>query len=165
MNAYFFFRFFRGGLVSQDGAYFGPLKNSEEYVAKSLPALVTNLKEDHPGVRDYTIAVLRERLAATQTSLTHASDNFYKNLWENGEFLQFSTAVLRSSTTVLRTGYMGEILAICLLPFFCCLSIGWSAEMLGTDRTAVFFFNVFLHDSACWSLPLFRVVAGYCCSP
>jgi len=45
---------------------------------------VTNIPENHAGVRDYTIAVLRERLASTQTALDHASDKFYKNLWANG---------------------------------------------------------------------------------
>lgn len=52
---------------------------------------MTNIPENHAGVRDYTIAVLRERLAATQTALDHASDNFYKNLWANGEDQAAST--------------------------------------------------------------------------
>lgn len=42
------------------------------------------MREFHPDVRDYTIAVLRERLGATQTALDHAADRFYENLWANG---------------------------------------------------------------------------------
>ena len=51
----------------------------------SLPALVTNVKESHSVVRDYAISILMERLSVTQTSLTHASDQFYTNLRENGK--------------------------------------------------------------------------------
>lgn len=72
--------------TKQDGPYFGPLKCNEEYVGKSRPALVANIKEFHADVRDYTIDVLRERLAATQTALDHSADRFYKNLRANGEF-------------------------------------------------------------------------------
>eukprot|EP00752_Nemacystus_decipiens_P008261 g7387.t1 len=71
-------------LDRQYGPYFGPLKCNEEYIGQSRPALVTNIKEFHPDVRDYTIAVLRERLAATQTALDHSAEGFYKNLWANG---------------------------------------------------------------------------------
>ena len=42
------------------------------------------MREFHPDVRDYTIAVLRERLGATQTALDHAADRFYENLKANG---------------------------------------------------------------------------------
>lgn len=58
---------------------------TEAYVDDSLPALVTNVKESHSVVRDYTIAVLMERLSVTQTALTHASAKFYANLREHGE--------------------------------------------------------------------------------
>lgn len=70
---------------SQDGLYFGPFKCNDEYLGKSRPALFTNLKEDHPEIRDFSIAAIRERLSSTQPCLAHASDNFYKNLWVNGE--------------------------------------------------------------------------------
>lgn len=77
----------------QDGPYFGPLKCNEEYIGKSRPALVANIKEFHPEVRDYTITVLRERLAATPTALDHAAEKFYKNLWANGASVFVAFAV------------------------------------------------------------------------
>lgn len=73
----------------QLGARFGPMKCTDTYVGKSLPALVTNLKEAHPDVRAYTLSVLRERLGSVQSAWQHSSDNFYKNLWANGQFLSF----------------------------------------------------------------------------
>ncbi|CAM9440562.1 unnamed protein product [Ectocarpus sp. 8 AP-2014] len=68
----------------EEGQRFGPLKCKEEYLGKGLPALVTNAMEKHEGARDYIVAVLRERLAATDTALEHATANFYKDLWANG---------------------------------------------------------------------------------
>lgn len=47
--------------------------------------MVTNLNEFHPETRDYMVAAFRDRLGATESALAHASDNFYKNLRQNGE--------------------------------------------------------------------------------
>lgn len=54
-------------------------------MGNNIPALVSNIGESHQAVRDYMLATLRERLGATQPSLTHACDTFYKDLKENGE--------------------------------------------------------------------------------
>lgn len=70
--------------VFQDGAYFGPLKCSKDYIGESLPALVTNIKESHPELRAFMIDVLRERAGGAQKALSHASDNFYKDLKAQG---------------------------------------------------------------------------------
>lgn len=54
-------------------------------MGNNIPALVSNIGESHHAVRDYTLDMLRERVGATQPSLTHACDEFYKDLKENGE--------------------------------------------------------------------------------
>lgn len=69
----------------QFGPMFGPMRCTPTYVGNSLPALVTNLAEAHPDVRAYTLSVLKERLGSVQSAWQHSSDNFYKNLWCNGE--------------------------------------------------------------------------------
>lgn len=69
----------------QESSYFGPLKVSKDYVGESVPALLTNIKENHPEVRAYMIDALRERAGGAQKAFTHASENFYADLKENGE--------------------------------------------------------------------------------
>ena len=69
----------------QDGAYFGAIKCSREYLGNSLPALVTNLKEAHPAVREYMLTIVRERLESAPTALSHAADTFYDDKRLNGE--------------------------------------------------------------------------------
>ena len=61
------------------------MKCSKDYLGDSLPPLITNMKESHSEVRAYMIDVMRERVGGTQKALTHASDNFYEHLKNNGE--------------------------------------------------------------------------------
>ncbi|CAN0173648.1 unnamed protein product [Ascophyllum nodosum] len=71
-------------LDRQDGAYFGAVRCSREYLGNSLPALVTNLKEAHPVVREYMFTIVRERLDSAPTALSHAADAFYNDKRLNG---------------------------------------------------------------------------------
>ena len=61
------------------------MKCSKDYLGDSLPPLITNMKESHSDVRAYMIEILRERVGGAQKAHSHASDNFYKHLKENGE--------------------------------------------------------------------------------
>ncbi|CAN0296296.1 unnamed protein product [Ascophyllum nodosum] len=71
-------------LDRQDGAYFGAMRCSREYLGDSLPALVTNLKESHPAVREYMLTIVRERLGSAPTALSHAAKKFYEEKRING---------------------------------------------------------------------------------
>ena len=70
---------------AQDGAYFGAMKCSRDYLGDSLPALVTNLKESHPAVREYMHSMVRERFGTAETAILHAAEKFYSDKRTNGE--------------------------------------------------------------------------------
>ena len=61
------------------------MRCSREYLGDSLPALVTNLKESHPAVREYMLTIVRERLGSAPTALSHAAKKFYEEKRINGE--------------------------------------------------------------------------------
>ena len=61
------------------------MRCSREYLGDSLPALVTNLKESHPAVREYMLTIVREGLGSAPTALSHAAKKFYEEKRINGE--------------------------------------------------------------------------------
>ena len=69
------------------------MRCSQEYLGNSLPALVTNLKEGHPAVREYMLTIVRERLDSAQTALSHAAEKFYDDKRANGERKTAATKV------------------------------------------------------------------------
>ncbi|CAN0127699.1 unnamed protein product [Pylaiella littoralis] len=83
-NAEWFFSQPEGVLDRQDGAMFGSLKCKKDYIGESLPTLIANKEESHLPFREHAIAAFRSRVPYGQSAMTHASDTFYENLWENG---------------------------------------------------------------------------------
>ena len=60
------------------------MKCSRDYLGDSLPALVTNLKEAHPSVREYMLTMVRERIGSAETAILHAAEKFYSDKRTNG---------------------------------------------------------------------------------
>lgn len=69
----------------QDGPYFGSLIINKEYVGEAVPTITANQNESHQAFREHAMGAFRSRIPHAQTAMTHATDTFYENLWENGE--------------------------------------------------------------------------------